>query len=109
MQDLKYADHEDDIYQIANSTASEILDDKVFDPEQAGEWAKTISSTIINKLQSEQKGFKYICEVSIFQKGIGTLYLSGQCLWNPNTDGNCKIQYENDSLNCFISLFSVAP
>lgn len=109
MQELKYADHEDEIYQIANAAAGKILEDKVFDPEQAGEWAKNVSSEIINQLQAEGKGFKYVCEVSIFQKGIGTLYLSGQCLWNPNTDGNCKIQYENETLNCFISLFTIAP
>lgn len=98
----------DDVYNIAHDCAENVLKDKVYDPSNANAWAKEVAGDIIEKLKEEQKGCKYIVDVAIFQKGIGTFHLSGQCLWNPTTDGNCQVPYENDSLHCYMTVYAVA-
>ena len=108
-QELKFSDFKDEITQKCDPIVKKYLQDKPYSQKDAQNWANSISDEVIKTLHSEQKGFKYICNSTIFQKGDASLHFSSTCLWNPNTDGSITIKFETDTLHCFVCLFAIAP
>ena len=108
-QELKFADYKDEIQKKVDPIVKKHLDGKPYNQKDAQGWANTISDEVIKTLHADQKGFKYVCNATIFQKGDASLHFSSTCLWNPNTDGSITVKYENDQLHCFVCLFGVAP
>ena len=68
-----------------------------------------ISDEIIKALHQQQRGFKFVCTCTIFQKGYASMNFSSTCLWNPNQDGSVTVKYENDKMHAFVCLFGLAP
>ena len=80
------------------------LNGKDYDKNQAQSWCNDISDEIIKALSQQQRGFKFVCNSYIFQKGDNSLHFSTTSLWNPNTDDSITVKYENDKLHCFVCL-----
>ena len=87
----------------------QFLNDKDYDQNQAQSWCNGISDEINKALHQQQRGFKFVFNSTIFQKGDASLHFSSTCLLNPNTDGSITVKYENDKLHCFVCLFGIAP
>ncbi len=85
------------------------LEKKTYDQKEAQSWTNAITDAVIKKLHGEQKGFKFICNGTIFQKGDASLHFSSTCLWNPSTDGSITVKWENEKMHCFICIFGIAP
>lgn len=107
--ELKFADHKSEITDKINPIIKKHLDGKAYNQKEAQAWTNTISDEIIKELHAEQKGFKYICNATIFQKGDASLHFSSTCLWNPNTDGSVTVKFETENMHCFVCLFAIAP
>jgi len=101
------------IKQELNDTVESIikkhLDGKSYNQKEAQAWTNTITDDVIKTLHSQQRGFKFIANGTIFQKGDASLHFSSTCLWNPNSDGSITVKYENEQLHCFVCLFGIAP
>ena len=107
--ELQFAVIKNELTDLVDGIIKRYLADKVYDQREAQNWTNQITDDVIKTLHSQQRGFKFICNGTIFQKGDASLHFSSTCLWNPNTDGSCTIKYENDTLHCFVCLFGVAP
>ena len=107
--ELQFAAIKDELTQMVDEIIRTYLNDKNYDQKEAQGWTNQISDEVIKQLHSQQRGFKFVCNSTIFQKGDASLHLSSTCLWNPNTDGSITVKYENDQLHCFVCLFGVAP
>ena len=66
--------------------------------------------TMINYkyLHQNERGFKYVCNSVIFQKGEAILHFSSTCLCNPEIDGALTVKYENESMHCFVCIFGIS-
>ena len=109
MTDLQFTSIKDELSSLCNSIIAKHLDGKTYNQKEAQSWTNTISDEIIKNLHTQQRGFKFICNGTIFQKGDASLHFSSTCLWNPNTDGSITVKYENDQMHCFVCLFGIAP
>ena len=107
--ELQFAAIKDELTQMVDEIIRSYLNDKNYDQKEAQSWTNQISDEVIKQLHSQQRGFKFVCNSTIFQKGDASLHFSSTCLWNPNTDGSITVKYENDQLHCFVCLFGVAP
>ena len=107
--ELQFAAIKDELTQMVDEIIRTYLNDKNYDQKEAQGWTNQISDEVIKQLHSQQRGFKFVCNSTIFQKGDASLHFSSTCLWNPNTDGSITVKYENDQLHCFVCLFGVAP
>ena len=107
--ELQFAVIKDELTAMVDDIIRQFLNDKDYDQNQAQSWCNGISDEIIKALHQQQRGFKFICNSTIFQKGDASLHSSSTCLWNPNTDGSITVKYENDKLHCFVCLFGIAP
>lgn len=109
MSDLQFSSIKEELNNICDGIIKKHLDGKTYNQKEAQTWTNTISDEIIKALHAQQKGFKFICNGTIFQKGDASLHFSSTCLWNPTTDGSITVKYENEHLHCFICLFGIAP
>ena len=107
--ELQFEAIKDELTQMVDEIIRTYLNDKNYDQKEAQGWTNQISDEVIKQLHSQQRGFKFVCNSTIFQKGDASLHFSSTCLWNPNTDGSITVKYENDQLHCFVCLFGVAP
>ena len=107
--ELQFAVIKDELTAMVDDIIRQFLNDKDYDQNQAQSWCNGISDEIIKALHQQQRGFKFVCNSTIFQKGDASLHFSSTCLWNPNTDGSITVKYENDKLHCFVCLFGIAP
>jgi len=106
---LQFSSIKDELNSVCDKIIKSHLDSKTYNQKEAQTWTNSISDEIIKTLHSQQRGFKFICNGTIFQKGEASLHFSSTCLWNPNSDGSITVKYENESMHCFICLFGVAP
>ena len=107
--ELQFSAIKDELQETVDQIIKKYLDGKTYDQKDAQSWCNQISDEVIKTLHSQQRGFKFICNGTIFQKGDASLHFSSTCLWNPNTDGSITVKYENDQMHCFVCLFGIAP
>ena len=98
-----------ELYYMVQDITSLFLGSRNYDENYAQDWSNTISDEIIKCLHQQQRGFKFICCTTIFQKGDSSLHFSSTCLWNPTGDGSVVVKYENPQMNCFVNLYGIAP
>ena len=107
--ELQFAVIKDELTAMVDDIIRQFLNDKVYEKDQAQNWCNGISDEIIKALHQQQRGFKFVCNSTIFQKGDASLHFSSTCLWNPNQDGSVTVKYENDKMHAFVCLFGLAP
>jgi hypothetical protein len=106
---LQFSTIKDELHRVVEDIIKKNLEGKTYNQKEAQTWTNTISDEVIKTLHSQQRGFKFICNGTIFQKGDASLHFSSTCLWNPNSDGSITVKWENDQMHCFICLFGIAP
>ena len=106
---LQFSAIKDEVHKTVEDIIRKNLEGKTYNQKEAQNWTNNISDEVIKTLHSQQRGFKFICNGTIFQKGDASLHFSSTCLWNPNSDGSTTIKWENEFMHCFICLFGVAP
>jgi hypothetical protein len=97
----------DELNKLCDQIVNKHLGGKQYNQKDGQMWINTISDEIIKSLQNQQKGIKFICIGTIFQKGDASLHFSSTCLWDPNKDGSLTFKWENEHMHCFICLFGV--
>ena len=83
------------------------INNNVDDQKEAQTTISGIVDEIVKNLHANYKGYKFIVNGTIFQKGDSSLHYSSTCLWNPNTDGSTTQRYENDTLHAFATVFGI--
>jgi len=106
---IQFSTIKDELQQLCHNTIVKHLEKKQYNQKEAQTWTNTITDEIIKSLHGQQRGFKFICNGTIFQKGDASLHFSSTCLWNPTTDGSITVKWENDQMHCFICVFGIAP
>ena len=107
--ELQFASSKEELNNIVKEIIYKHLEGQQYSQKDAQGWTNAITDEVIKTLHSQQRGFKFICNGTIFQKGDASLHFSSTCLWNPNTDGSITVKYENEQMHCFVCLFGIAP
>lgn len=106
---IQFSSIKSELNETVEAIIKKHLDDKPYNQKEAQAWTNTITDDVIKTLHSQQRGFKFIANGTIFQKGDASLHFSSTCLWNPTSDGSITVKYENQQLHCFVCLFGIAP
>ena len=93
--ELQFAVIKDELTAMVDDIIRQFLNDKEYDKAEAQNWCNGISDEIIKALHQQQRGFKFVCTCTIFQKGYA--------------DGSVTVKYENDKMHAFVCLFGLAP
>ena len=104
---LQFISIKDELTNMVNGVIFNYLNGKKYDADKAQTWCNNISDEIIKALHQQQRGFKFVCATTIFQKGKSSLHFSSTCLWNTAKDGSTTVKFENEHMHCFVSLFGI--
>lgn len=105
--ETKFSSFEEDYRAFVKKTINSVLEDKVYNKEEAQSWANEITKTIIEGIYQHQNGLKCLVSTTIYKKGTASLHFSSSCLWDRETDGTITVREENDSFLCFVVLFGI--
>ena len=106
--ELEFKDIKNELEVIVENIIKKFLENKQYESNQAQLWCNSLSDEIIKIMHQQQRGFKFICTATIFQKAGSSLNFSSTCLWSPSKDGSITVKYENDTLHCFVCLYGVS-
>ena len=70
--ELQFAVIKDELTAMVDDIIRQFLNDKEYDKDQAQSWCNGISDEIIKALHQQQRGFKFVCTCTIFQKGYSS-------------------------------------
>jgi hypothetical protein len=104
---LQFISIKDELTNMVNDVIFNYLNGKKYEADKAQTWCNNISEEIIKALHQQQRGFKFVCATTIFQKGKSSLHFSSTCLWNTAKDGSTTVKFENEHMHCFVSLFGL--
>jgi predicted metal-dependent RNase len=106
-EEIKFSDKKSEYTTLINSTIQKYLDGKKYNKEEAKKWVSHMTEEIIKTLQSESNNFKIVCLGGIMEKGRISLHISSSRLIDPSTDDCITVKYENEEMNCFITLIGL--
>ena len=104
---LQFISIKDELTNMVNGVIFNYLNGKKYEADKAQTWCNNISEEIIKALHQQQRGFKFVCATTIFQKGKSSLHFSSTCLWHSEKDGSITVKFENEHMHCFVSLFGI--
>jgi hypothetical protein len=94
--------------EILQRCLHEQFKDGKYDGDKAGEWSKTLSDTIKNKLKDlGYDRYKYVVQVVIGERREQGIRAGTRCFWDTNTDNMASESFVNDHLFCVATAFSV--
>lgn len=76
-------------------------------PKKVDGWTKDLIETTLKLLAEAKKPFKYIVTCIIMQRTGGGLTSSYSALWDTSRDGACVVDFENDHLQCVVTVYWV--
>ena len=81
--ELQFAVIKDELTAMVDDIIRQFLNDKIYEKDQAQNWCNGISDEIIKALHQQQRGFKFVCTCTIFQKGYASMnFLIRSCSIN---------------------------
>ena len=71
-------------------------------------WSKEIGADVRDELKTKTEDqYKYCIQVVIGEKKGQGVQASSYCHWDALTDNSCTVQYVNDFLYCFCTVFAI--
>ena len=94
--------------EILQVCLQEQFKDCKYDGEKAGEWSKTLSDTIKEKLKGlGYDRYKFIVQVVIGERREQGIRSGTRQFWDSNTDNMAAENFVNDQLFCVATAYSV--
>ena len=95
---------EDKVSEEINSIMRNKLQAEKWNPKKVDGWTKDLIEQALKHLLEHKKGFKYIVTCVIMQRTGAGLTGSHALCWTKQ-DGACAVDFENDHLQCVMSMY----
>ncbi|XP_069802970.1 dynein light chain Tctex-type protein 2B-like [Dendropsophus ebraccatus] len=84
------------------------LGDTIYDPKQVPSLVKEISEEIRSQVKKVLPArYKMLCVATMGERGQEDIKVVSRCLWDPHADNYAAHVYQNDSLFCVVSVYTV--
>ncbi|KAM4039904.1 dynein light chain Tctex-type protein 2B-like isoform 2-T2 [Anomaloglossus baeobatrachus] len=96
------------IRNILESYLSLRLEDTIYDPQKVPSLVKEISEEIRSQVKKVLPArYKMLCVATMGERGQEDIKVVSRCLWDPHADNYAAHVYQNDSLFCVVSVYTV--
>ena len=92
-----------------NDILTEFFKDKYYQVSEKDDWSNIICNEVIKQVSNEFNGLKLVCVGFIVDKGNAPFFHDANCLWDTKADGLVMATYENQYMNCLITLYVLSP
>ncbi|XP_075715129.1 dynein light chain Tctex-type protein 2B-like isoform X2 [Rhinoderma darwinii] len=84
------------------------LGDTIYDPKKVPSLVKEISDEIKSQVKKVLPArYKMLCVATMGERGQEDIKVVSRCLWDPHADNYAAHVYQNDSLFCVVSVYTV--
>jgi dynein light chain Tctex-type 1 len=98
----------EDIEAIGKKVVQGVLTDQSYNNKKVNEWTNSIITSCLKDLQNYGRPFKYLITCIIMQKNGSGFNTSSSMLWDVTKDGYSKIPWNNETIDCILSIFGVS-
>ena len=106
---MSITEHRDEIKKKIESMGQEMLDamDK-FKNEECNAQTNQLSHNICKYLKEKNLPYKFVVNVTLFDKSSEGISLSGTCVWNTSKDEFIRIERQSANLILLVSLWIIS-
>ncbi|CAJ0935744.1 unnamed protein product [Ranitomeya imitator] len=84
------------------------LGDTTYDPQKVPSLVKEISEEIRSQVKKVLPArYKMLCVATMGERGQEDIKVVSRCLWDPHADNYAAHVYQNDSVFCVVSVYTV--
>ncbi|MCQ2821188.1 MAG: dynein light chain Tctex-type family protein [archaeon] len=99
-------DIKEEFQPLCEDVVKEYLNDKEYNEEEAGNYAKELCQKVIAALTEKNKNIKYFANAILLPKNECAVNIASDCFCDPTTDGCIKYKFEeNESLLCMLIVY----
>ncbi len=98
----------EDVETVIKSAIGSVLNDTLYNPKKVNDWSNNIIAGALKSLQSLNRPYKYTITVIIMQKNGAGLVSSVSTFWDVQSDGLCKVMWENKTMHCVVTVFGMS-
>jgi dynein light chain Tctex-type 1 len=95
----------DDIETVIKSSIGSVLTDTQYDHTKVNDQINSVISACLKGLQSLNRPYKYVTTAILMQKNGAGLVSAASTYWDADSDGLCKILWENQTTHCVVTVF----
>ena len=93
---------------IANEAIKSVLGSTAFVHSKVDGWSSKIMENCLKRLASAAKPFKYVVTCKIVQNAGAGIAVASTTFWDPATDDQLTVQWENNSTSCICTVYWLA-
>jgi len=97
----------DEVKNLTSNAIDPVLSSNIYNPKKVHTWTSMVVEAVLKNLQGTNKPYKYVVTCIIMQKNGAGLHTASTCLWDPKTDGNCSVRWENDTMHAIVTVFAL--
>ncbi|CAH8590934.1 unnamed protein product [Dicrocoelium dendriticum] len=98
----------EDVEAMIQKNLDKILNNEFYTQEKAPQLARTLIETCLDSLVKMGKPYKYVVNCTVVQKCGGGLFHGSSCYWDTARDSTCTVRWENKTMHCVMTVFSIA-
>uniref|UniRef100_A0A1A8FVH0 Dynein, light chain, Tctex-type 1 n=1 Tax=Nothobranchius korthausae TaxID=1143690 RepID=A0A1A8FVH0_9TELE len=93
---------------IAKDVFETTIGGSSYQQSRVNQWTTMVIEQCLSQLSSLRPPFKYIVSCAIMEKTGAGLQAANSCFWNNSTDETSTVHWENNSMHCILTVFSMA-
>jgi dynein light chain Tctex-type 1 len=98
----------EDIETTVKSAIGSVLNGSTYIPNKVNDWSNNVIAGALKGLQSLNRPYKYAISVIIMQKNGAGMTSAAATYWDVNTDGLCKVTWENNTIHCIVTVYGLS-
>jgi dynein light chain Tctex-type 1 len=98
----------EDVEIVAKKAIQSVLNGQIYNNKKVNEWTNAIVTSCLKDLQHLERPFKYVISCIIMQNNGAGMVSSASMFWDGSKDGHCKSTFDNQTINCIVTIFGVS-
>jgi dynein light chain Tctex-type 1 len=86
----------------------QVLEGQNYDQGLVRKWASAILNPVLQELPERFRNFKFAAQSLILRRPGMTYHVTSSGFWDDSTDGMVTVRWENEGLQCIISVYGMA-
>mgnify|MGYP002041872377 FL=1 len=98
----------EDVTALLKEQVDAVLQNTAYSHQMVPQWTSAVIEKSLAALKDTNKPAKYIVTAAIVQKNGAGLHLASSTYWDSTQDGSAFLRWENKTMYCLITVFSLA-
>eukprot|EP00762_Andalucia_godoyi_P005899 ANDGO_07007.mRNA.1 Dynein light chain Tctex-type len=98
----------EEVSELVTECIESTIKTAVYNTSKVDQWTSSIIEACLKKLSSLNIPFKYIVTCIVMQRTGAGIHSACAAFWDTQSDAVCNVKWENDSMQCIVSVYGLA-